>query len=264
MVPFLVPLAGTAAAGLGLTAAGTALVSKVDALRDAFGQTSKKQGQVEAGDSYKRSKGKIGTMDRSLGEKVGDIIFQRDPQKILEAASNKYTEDIMDSELGVKFGSLQDRLAGLGLETKLKKLGDTESKAEFTQRLTDREKAIGKLETLRRLQKRLGPVNLSSYNLNNTADIDSEIDRLTPLVTNKDTKASVEYQDNLKREEREIRRHYADRADQRADRQAEREMLMLNANQDRELKRFELEQGGRSRKAELFQALFGLGSAFMI
>jgi len=47
------------------------------------------------------------------------------------------------------------------------------------------------------------------------------------------------------------------RADDRSDRREDRAM-------ERELRMMELDQRGRKSKAELFQALFGLGSAFMI
>ena len=47
------------------------------------------------------------------------------------------------------------------------------------------------------------------------------------------------------------------RADDRSDRREDRAM-------ERELRMLELDQRGRKSKAELFQALFGLGSAFMI
>lgn len=60
------------------------------------------------------------------------------------------------------------------------------------------------------------------------------------------------------------RRYYDDRASQRADRQLQREMMMLQSDRDYDLKKLELNQSNARRKAELFQALFGLGSAFMI
>ena len=47
------------------------------------------------------------------------------------------------------------------------------------------------------------------------------------------------------------------RADDRRDRREDRAM-------ERELRMMELDQKSKSKKAELFQALFGLGSAFMI
>ena len=60
------------------------------------------------------------------------------------------------------------------------------------------------------------------------------------------------------------RRYYDDRASERAERQLQREMMMLESDRNYDLKKLELNQGNARRKAELFQALFGLGSAFMI
>lgn len=63
-------------------------------------------------------------------------------------------------------------------------------------------------------------------------------------------KADKRYTDSLIRMEQI-------RADDRSDRREDRAM-------ERELRMMELDQRGRKSKAELFQALFGLGSAFMI
>ena len=60
------------------------------------------------------------------------------------------------------------------------------------------------------------------------------------------------------------RRYYDDRAASRADRQLQREMMMLESDRNYDLKKLELNQGNSRRKAELLQALFGLGHTFMI
>lgn len=265
----LLPAAAWLLAGSGATAAGTAGVSKFQPLRKAFGQTSKQQGEAEV---YDREDG---TIDRDLGEQLGDWLFQRDPEEIKKAALTKSSKEI-NKKLDPAYDSLTKKLKGLGLEGALKGLQDDETREQFQQRLIDAEDPIQKLQQLKSLKLRAGESgNLSGYNLRDTSSINAEIDRLTPLVSDIDLRNSQTYQDQeeslslqredaRRREERDIRRYYSDREDQRADRQAERELRLLNANQDRELKRFELDQGNKSRKADLFKALFGLGSAFMI
>ena len=81
-------------------------------------------------------------------------------------------------------------------------------------------------------------------------------------VINKSKKQ--ERDDRLKREERAIRMHYEDRADRRATELANRELFLLNANQDRELEKFKYGQQGQSRREDLIMALFGLGANFLI
>ena len=258
----VLPLIGWGAASLGTTAAGTALVSKVDALRKAFGQTAEQQGKAEFDDSYDRNTGKI---ERSLGEQIGDVIFQRDPEKIRKAAEDKYTKELKDTTPGIQLADLRDRLSGLGVESKIQDIGKNETNAELEQRILSRTRGVEKLEELSRLQRYTeGGADLSGYNLNNIAGINAEIDRLNTKKRKQDLINSPEYQDRKASEKERLRQYYADRADARADRKADREMQMLNAAQDRELKRFELEQGNSSRRADLFKALFGLGTAFMI
>lgn len=126
---------------------------------------------------------------------------------------------------------------------------------------------IGKEETIADYEKRLGQLNqrglaVTDYSAVKGSDL-SQTEKLTTQQIRKLTsaqrdaneqaivdKADQRYTDALIRAE-QIRAD--DRSDRREDRAMERELRML-----------ELDQRGRKSKAELFQALFGLGSAFMI
>ena len=250
--------AGTLAAG-GVGRTGSALLGNKTIGWDAD--------KVAEGENFDRASGKIKNWDR--GDQFRSWVSGVSREDVTKKALEQSTAAIKQSPEYKTFQSLETRLknlpGGKNLAGQIIQLGDTDTREELQRRNSQLSIALGNLEELNRREQLLGQKStVGSFNINDPSSIKAASDALNVAVNNKNTQGSIEYQDLKKAEKERLRMHYQDRADRREDARLEREMLMLNANQDRDLRKFELEQGNRSRKAELFQALFGLGSAFMI
>lgn len=199
-------------------------------LLDATGQSVEAQAKGDMND-FDRTTGKL---KRQWYERPFDWFLGRSEEDLNEAAQERRTSDLRKGS-----GEILQGMDVPGIDTNVT--------------FKDSEKTIAK-------RQREAEELIKARQLARAYEVPEELVKTT---TDVGTLSALTREHDPEKIEAD-RRYYDDRAASRADRQLQREMMMLESDRNYDLKRLELNQGNSRRKAELFQALFGLGSAFMI
>lgn len=199
-------------------------------LLDATGQSVDAQARGDMAD-FDRTTGKL---KRQWYERPFDYLLGRSEEDLNEAAQQRRTSDLRKG-----YGEILQGMDVPGVNT------------EVTYR--DSQKTIDK-------RQREAEELIEARQIARANEVPEELVKAT---TDIGTLSALTREHDPDKKEAD-RRYYDDRASERADRQLQREMMMLQSDRDYDLKKLELNQGNARRKAELFQTLFGLGRAFMI
>jgi hypothetical protein len=208
----------------------------------------------------------VGSLDQAARGEIGTLTAKRDKfkdgeynfgdhfrgflggysqEQVRERAKQLLEDDINNSDFIGQRTAIQENLPGATADsTKIRK---NETRPQFEARLAK----LG--ERAKATQEYIG---VKGSDLSLIEDLNpTQIRKLTAAQRHQNEQAITDKGD--KRYTDALVRDAQIRADDRRDRREDRAM-------ERELRMMELDQKSKSKKAELFQALFGLGSAFMI
>lgn len=191
-----------------------------------------------------RSKFKDGKYD--IGDRLRGLIGGYSKEDVRKRAAELRVKDIEKlSEVRQARGAIKETLPGA--DNNSTKIGESEEFEDYMDRLS---------RDVSRGQATQAYVGTKGADLSLVDGLTTQqINRLNAAQQHANEQALVDKSD--KRYTDALVRDAQIRADDRRDRREDRAM-------ERELRMMELDQKSKSKKAELFQALFGLGSAFMI
>lgn len=194
----------------------------------------------------KRDKFKDG--EYNFGDHFRGLLGGYSQEQVRERAKQLLEDDINKSDFIGQRRAIQENLPGATADsTKIGSTNPNETLPEYKARLA----SLG--ERAKATQEYVG---VKGSDLSLIEDLNpTQIRKLTAAQRHKNEQAITDKGD--KRYTDALVRDAQIRADDRRDRREDRAM-------ERELRVMELDQKSKNKKAELFQALFGLGSAFMI
>lgn len=188
-----------------------------------------------------------GERERSPGDILGELFTGR------RAATDQAVKDLYVEELEDTYGSRLDALRELPGVT-IPEITDRTKKSTLRDAVTRYEPELERLKEARATAA-LSGLTPSEFSTLPTNEILSQVAQRKKSDRQKETRRLELRSDKQAAESR------LERLEERLDARRER---MADRQADRELQMFKMRQDASGRKADLFKALFGLGTAFMI